>query len=158
MCHILLYTFCPSLPFVDILDSYCVELLASCQTPHIRPHVKVSPYLYICRDGLDTTDDDGYVHHTHKLIVTKRFYYEWVSQKVYVGFKTLLCCLHCSLRVQRQACTVCVTVKQFRPWTASCVLVVVATWRVPFPYARKNNSVQWSDFCGLKVYQGQKSI
>jgi hypothetical protein len=41
----------------------------------------------------------------------------------------------------------------------SCsVVVAVSTWPVPFPYAPKKNSVQLSDFCGLKVYQGQKSI
>jgi hypothetical protein len=63
------------------------------------------------------------------------------------------------LWVQLQAWTPCITVKQFRPSVVNCyVIIAVSTWPLPFPYEPKNNSMQWSDFCGLKVYKPHKSI
>jgi hypothetical protein len=38
------------------------------------------------------------------------------------------------------------------------VIVAELTWALRFPHAPKKSRVQWYDFCGLKLYAGEKSI
>jgi hypothetical protein len=90
------------------------------------------------------------------LLIALQHIWGWVIKYPQCIFLMLLCCLHSSLHAQLQAWTLCIIVKQFRPWMVSCsVVVAVSTWLVTFPYAPKKNSVQWFDFCGLKVYRSR---
>lgn len=85
----------------------------------------------------------------------KDLYYKSESESIRSVFLILLYCLHCSLWVLLQVWTLCILWSSFDiEWS----VVVVSTWLLPFPYAPKNNGMQWSDLCGMKVYQGQKSI
>jgi hypothetical protein len=73
----------------------------------------------------------------------------WVSKHSKWLFFILLCCLHCSLWVQPEAWTLCVIVKQFRPWTVSCD-VELSTWRLPLRTHQKRTECRDSNFVGWR--------
>jgi hypothetical protein len=80
----------------------------------------------------------------------------WVSQKVSAMF-----CLH-SCFVGSAANCVCICKHMHFwslvwPWVIRCfITVAMPVWSLHLLYAPKKISVQWSDFCGFKMYHSSK--